>query len=215
MRRPLLPVAFLVLLAAGPAAAAPFRVTLESNAVVASGVTASGKVVLLGVTREIGEDDYPTLRRHLEVLTDEDGDGVVRYNVDEGVLSRSLWAVTDLTSGDFDHISPEATGLRRVNWRGRGLERRADGKDSVEDQRRVLELVVVRPQVGAWSLRVHDGAESDGDGAVDGRLAGILESMEPLGESPAPPAVFQRDDVVLGLDPFGLELTLIKVPAGQ
>jgi hypothetical protein len=59
---------------------------------------------------------------------------------------------------------------------------------------------------------VRDGAESDGDGVIDGRLSGVLDSMQPLSDSPTPPAVLQKDDVVLALDPSAMEITLVKVP---
>lgn len=202
------------LLAILPAQAAPLRATLEERAVVVSGVTPNGKAVLLGVAREMGEDDHPTVRRILEVLADEDGDGAVRYAVEGGVPATSLWAVADLASGDFDTTAPAAFGVRRVSWRGRGIGRRSDGRDAVEDQRRLLELLVVRPQAGAWTLRVSDGDESDGDGIIDGRLEGVLEKMRPVGDGPAPAAVFQKDDLVMALDPMAMEITLVKVPAG-
>ena len=178
----------------------------------ASGVMPQGRVVLLGVTREIGEDDFPVVRRHLEVLADEDGDGTVRFPLEQGVPLRSLWAVADLASGDFDAAAPEDFGLRRVNWRGRGLERRQDGKDAVEDRRSLVELLVVRPQTGAWALRVGDGGESDGDGVIDGRLQGVFDQMTPLAGSPEPPSEFAKDDLVVALDPSAMEITLVKVP---
>lgn len=196
-----------------PAGAVPFRVTLEAGAVVISGVTPKGQVVLLGVTREIGEDDFHTVRRHLHALTDDDGDGAIRYPVEGGIPLRSLWAAADLTSGDYDAAAPEKFGLRRVSWRGRGLEHRNDGKDAVEDRRTILELVVVRPQAGAWALRVSDGDESDADGVIDGRLEGILDQMKPLAGNPQPPSMFQHDDLVLAIDPNTMEITLVKVPA--
>jgi hypothetical protein len=198
-------------LAAAPAAAAPFRLALEADAVVASGVTANGQVALLGVTREIGPDNFPVVKRHLEVLVDDDGDGIVRYPVAPGIPLRSVWAVVDMASGDSDTAAPQAFGTRRVSPRGRGLQRRHDGRDALEDQRTLVELLVVRPKAGAWALRVSDGNESDGDGRVDGRLEGILDRMEPLAASPEPPSVFQREDVVLALDPAAMEITLIKV----
>jgi hypothetical protein len=199
------------ILAAATAGAAPLRITLEKNAVTASGVAPQGRIVLLGVTRVIGEDDFPVVRRHLEVLVDEDGDGTVRFALEQGVPVRSLWAVADLASGDFDAAAPEDFGLRRVNWRGRGLERRSDGKDTVEDRRSLVELLVVRPQTGAWALRVGDGGENDGDGAIDGRLQGVLEQMKPLAGSPQPPADFEKGDLVVALDPSAMEITLVKV----
>jgi hypothetical protein len=196
----------------GVAGAAPFRVTLESDAVVASGVTPKGKIVLLGVTRRIAEDDVPEVRRHLAVLVDDDGDGTVRYPVEQGVPQRSLWAAADLASGDFDTAAPTGFGLRRVNWRGRGLERRRDGRDAVEDRRSLLELLVVRPQTGAWALRVGDGDGSDGDGVIDGRLQAVVDQMQPLEGSPQPPSQLQGDDLVVALDPAAMEITLVKVP---
>ena len=205
--------AAVAVLCALPAAAAPFRVKLENDAVVISGVTLKGQVVLLGVTREIGDDDFPTVRRHLKTLSDDDGDGVVRYPVEGGVPLRSLWAAADLKSGDYDSAAPERFGIRRVNWRGHGLGRRNDGRDSIEDRRNLLELLVVRPQAGAWASRISDGDKSDSDGAINGRLEGILDQMQPISGTNPPPVVLQKDDLVLALDPNALEITLVKVPA--
>lgn len=194
-------------------AMAALQVTLEADAVVATGVTPGGKVVLLGVTREIEEDDVPVARRHLEVLADTDGDGTVRYPLSGGIPLRSLWAMVDLASGEAGLAAPEELGSRRVDWRGNGLQRRTDGKDSVEDQRTLLELVLVRASAGAaWALRVSDGDDSDGDGLINGRLEGILDRLQPLDGSAPAPAVFQPGDLVLALDPSRLEITLEKVP---
>jgi hypothetical protein len=202
-------------LCALPAGAAPFRVSLENDAVIVSGVTLKGQVVLLGVTREIGEDDFPTLHRHLTTLSDDDGDGVIRYPIESGIPLRSVWAVADLKSGDYDAVAPERFGVRRVNWRGRGLEHRNDGKDAVEDRRSLLELLVVRPGAGAWESRISDGDESDSDGVIDGRLQGVLDQMKPVSGTAPPPSVFQKDDLVLAIDPAALEITLVKVPASR
>jgi hypothetical protein len=188
---------------------------LENDAVVISGVTLKGQVVLLGVTREIGEDDFPVVHRHLKILSDEDGDGVIRYPIEGGVPLRSLWAVADLKSGDYDTAAPERFGIRRVNWRGRGLGRRNDGRDSVEDRRNLLELLVVRPQAGAWASRVSDGDESDSDGTINGRLEGVMDEMKPISGTSPPPSVLQKDDLVVAIDPNALEITLIKVPAAR
>lgn len=102
--------------------------------------------------------------------------------------------------------------MRRADWRGRGPERRSDGRDAIEDQRTLLDLLVVRPQVGAWTLRVSDGDESDGDGTIDGRPEGILDRLKPLAGSPLPPSLFEKGDLVMALDPAALEITLITLP---
>lgn len=202
-------------LIAGSAAAAPLRITFDERAVQISGVTAKGQVVLLGVSRTVEEDDFLTARRYREILSDEDGDGAVRYEPQPGISRRSVWAAVDLTSGEFEAGAPADFRVKRVNWRGRGLVRRPDGRGAVEDIRTLSELLVVRPSVGVWALRVSDGDATDEDKTIDGKLQGVLERLEPLGSSPQPPTTFQRDDVVLALDPTVLELTLIKVPAGN
>ena len=203
----------LALLIASPAghAAGPFRLTAGPDAMVASGATASGKVVFLGITREIAQDDVAEIRRRLEVLADEDGDGEVIYKLDQPMVQRSMWVAVDLKSGDFETAAPEGFRLRKVNWRGRGLTNRPDGRDSVEDARAFAEVLVVRPGAGAWILRLGDGGPDDADGAPDGRLEAALDRMSPLADSPEPPQRFQRDDVVVLIDPNSMEMTLAKV----
>jgi hypothetical protein len=201
-----------VLLGALPAGALPIKTALEAGAVVISGATPNGQVVVFGVTREVGEDDFHTVRRHLAVLTDDDGDGTVRYAVEEGVPLRSLWSAADLASGDYATAAPEGYELRKADWKGDGLKR-LGGKDTLEDRRSLLELLVVRAGEGAWAKQVTDGGESDADGLVDGRLEGVLDQMTPLASSPPSPSVFLENDLVLAIDPDAMEIILVKVPA--
>jgi hypothetical protein len=197
-----------------PAGAQSFRITFETDAVVISGMTPKGQAVVFGVTREVGEDDFHTVRRYLETLTDDDGDGIVRYTVEKGIPLRSIWAAADMESGDYGAAAPEGFELQQVDWKGQGLQHLPEGKDAIEDQRSLLELLVVRPKTGAWSVRVSDGDKTDADGAIDGRLEGVLEGMTALTvETPRPPASFEPDDLVLAIDPAAMEITMFKVPA--
>jgi hypothetical protein len=194
-------------------AAGPFRLTIGPDALVVSEATARGKVVFLGITREIAPDDVVEINRRLEVVADEDGDGQVK--LDQPMVQRSMWVAVDLATGDLDSASPEGFRLNKVNWRGRGVTNRPDGRDSVEDARAFAEVLVVRPGTGAWILRLGDGSPEDADGAPDGRLEAALDRMTPLADSPAPPQRFQRDDVVVLMDPHKMEMTLAKVGGNQ
>jgi hypothetical protein len=206
----------LLLLAGSPRAeAAPLRLSIGSSGLSVSGVTAHGSVVLFGITREVEPDDVPAIHRRLDVLSDADGDGAVSQDLGAPVPLRSMWVAVDLASGDFDAAAPEGFRLRRVNWRGRGIQNRPEGHDTVEDARSFAEVLVVRPGVGAWTLRLGDGGPADFDGAADGRLAAALDAMEPLPGSPPPPAHFLRDDTVLLLDPNAMEMILVKVGEAQ
>lgn len=207
----------LSLLSATAARAEPLRLTVAGEDVVATGATAKGRVVFFGVTREVAPDDIVEVNRKMDVLTDDDGDGRVALPLGRAVPLRSAWVAVDLASGAFEAAAPEGFRLKKVNFRGKGIGRRSDGRDSVVDARALAEILVVRPgtgpDAGAWHLYLGDGGPSDEDGTPDGRLEAALDRMEPLAGSPPPPATFQKDDVVLVLDPDQLEMTLVKMPA--
>jgi len=204
-----------IALAAGTASAAgadPFRLAVEAENLEATHATARGQVVFFGVAREIDPDDVVNVVPRLEIRTDDDGDGRVDLPFGGPVALRSAWAAVDLASGDFDAATLPGFPLKKVNFRGRGLGKRPDGRDSVLDERGIAEILVVRPGVGVWSLRLGDGGPDDEDGTANGRLEAALDRMTPLPGSPAPPESFQKDDVVLLIDPNLLEITLVKVP---
>lgn len=205
----------LSLVFATAAGAEPFRLTVEGEAVVATGATAKGQVVFFGITREVAPDDVVEVNRKVDVLTDEDGDGRVAFPQGRAVPLRSAWVAVDLTSGDVEAAAPEGFRLKKVNFRGRGAGKRPDGRGSVVDARGIAELLVVRPGVGAWTLYLGDGGPGDEDGTPNGQLEAALDRMEPLAGSPPPPQTFQKDDVVVLLDPDQLEMTLIKLPAAE
>jgi hypothetical protein len=195
--------------------AEPFGLAFAGENVVATGATAKGQVVFFGVTREVAPDDVVEVNRKVDVLTDDDGDGHVSFPFGRAIPPRSAWVAVDMASGSFEAAAPEGFRLKKVNFRGKGIGRRPDNRDSVVDARALAELLVVRPGVGAWHLYLGDGGPSDEDGTPDGRLEAALDRMEPLAGSPPPPATFQKDDVILVLDPDQLEMTLVKMPSAQ
>ena len=201
----------LALAASGRAAAAPLRIVLGATGVSVSGVTAKGRAVVFGITREVADDDVTTIQPHLEVLSDDDGDGVVSEDLGQPMPRRAMWVAVDLASGDFAAAAPPAFRLHNVNWHGHGIESRADGRDQVEDVRSFAEVLVVRPGVGAWTLRLGDGSPADADGKANGRIAAALDRMAPLAGSPAPPSRFAAGDTVLLFDPNAMEMTLVRV----
>jgi hypothetical protein len=130
-----------VLAASGRAMAAPLRVTVGAAGVSVSGVTAKGRAVVFGITREVADDDVTTIQPHLDVLSDDDGDGLVSEDLGQPMPRRSMWVAVDLASGDFAAAAPPAFRLRNVNWHGHGIESRADGRDQVEDGAGHLDLL--------------------------------------------------------------------------
>ena len=205
-----------LILLAVPAAgwAVPFQLRLGTDSLAVTGVSAGAKVAFFGIARDVDPDDVATIRRTAEVVGDDDGDGQVALDLKRPVARRSVWIAVDLASGDSDAAAPEGFRLKKVNFRGRGLAARSDGRDVIEEDRPLVELLVARPGVGVWTARLGDGGPDDEDGAADGKLAAALDHMEPLAGTRTPaPAQFEKDDVVVLVDPNALEMTLVKVGA--
>jgi hypothetical protein len=204
----------LALLAPGAGWAVPFKLSLDTDSLAVTGVSAGAKVAFFGISRDVDPDDVATIRRTAEVVGDDDGDGTVALKLGRPVALRSVWIAVDLGSGDSDAAAPEGFRLKKVNFHGRGLTARSAGRDAIEEGRPLVELLVARPGVGVWTARLGDGGPGDEDGAADGKLAAALDRMEPLGGTRMPaPAQFEKDDVVVLIDPNALEMTLVKVGA--
>jgi hypothetical protein len=69
--------------------AEPFHLTVENESIVATGATAKRQVAFFGVTREVASDDVVEVNSHMDVLTDEDGDGHVAFPLGRAVPLRS------------------------------------------------------------------------------------------------------------------------------
>lgn len=201
------------------AAAQALKIGFEPGGVAVSGVTAKGRAVVFGVAREVGDDDYVTLRTSAEILEDLDGDGKVTLDLEAPLAKESTWVAVDTTKCDSDAGAPTGFRLRQVNLRGRGVFKRDDGRGAVEEMRGFVEALVVRcgtgPDAGAWIASLGDGGPDDEDGAPDGKLELALDRMVPLSDSPEPPDDFSKDDVVVLIDPNALEMALVKVGGVQ
>jgi hypothetical protein len=185
------------------------KISFGERSVTVDGIAPKGEVVWLSVAREVAPDDVATLVRRSDVLTDDDGDGRVRWDLDRAVPLRSIWVAVDLASGAIATATPEGYPLRRVSWRGIGLEN-SPHADRVADARSYAEVLLVRPGEGAWRMTVGDGSAEDDDGVADGRVAAALDDLRPLGRSAGAPARFGPRDVVVLIDPNRMELSVVE-----
>jgi hypothetical protein len=195
--------------ALGQSPAAP-AITFQKTAVTVAGVSPHGKAVLFGEAREIAEDDVATLVRRSQVLTDDDGDGTVNFDLGRDVPFRSVWVAVDLATGQVAAAAPEGYPLRRVDWHGVGIVRGNGHSDRVEDARTFAEVLLVRPGAGAWQLTLGDGSEGDDDGVADGKIAAALDHMTAVAGTDPPPTRFDPKDVVVLIDPNRMELTIVQ-----
>lgn len=187
------------LVSAGAGWAAPPEVEFSASEVSVSGVTPGGRVVAWWLAR--GVSGYTRWQsRQAEAVVDGDGDGVVTVTPSRGVPEASLWAVVDVASGEYTLASPLGGPLREVEPpRGLGA---LVGRGELDEERRRVEVLVVRPgtdgEAGAWAGGVDDGGSGDGDGVRDGRARAPLGRLEPVGEGGgAAPAAFRAGDLVV------------------
>lgn len=193
--------AFAALALLPTAALAEPLIRFAPYAVVAEGITAGGEAVWLSLSREAGAWSETVVPFH-EVSLDEDGDGVVEVVRDkEYVASKSIWLLADLTTGATAIGTPDEFD-------------KPEGKDPLWDEadfgvffdvRESLEVVVVRPKVGAWHGTLFDGSKSDADGLDDGVITILTSALEPIGKVAEPLEALLPGDVVLGIDPHTMQ----------
>jgi hypothetical protein len=193
------PLFAVLLLVALPCLAAEPVVSFEEQAVVVSGLTPNGQVVWFSVAKQIESSMAHFVRRE-DVLADEDGDGAVRFELDRMVPLQSIWVAVDLTTGAVAVATPEGYTLRDASLPpGRGSGK-AGRPDWIGDDRQLLEILVVRPGLGAWGSTLGDGGVNDEDGRGNGRISAALARLHAVGSSPAPPDHFLPKDLVFAVD---------------
>jgi hypothetical protein len=190
---------------------AKLKMTFDPDTVVASGVTPGAKTVWMDVS--VGSAGYRTrITDHTSVVIDEDGDGVVRLSVNR-VPSVSIWAVVDMSSGDYAVDSPAPGHFPHQPLPAAALHRKGNTA-SAELQSDLTTAVFwyVRPGHGAWKSIVDDGEPSDADGKGNGKLNAATARMQACdGDDTPPPDDLQAGDVVFIVDLFGLTATDARV----
>lgn len=196
------------MLAAPPAKPQP-TIRFQAGTVVASGLTAGSRAVVFGVVQE-PHRYWWTLRRFAQVVT-VGGDGTVQYE-SPAVMDRSFWAVVDAGTGAVAVGAPEGAQLRTANVLPRSFHTNATGLiDAFVSARESVEILCVRPNVGAWVLSNGDGGENDRDNIVNSSTMTYAGAMTPLGDSPAAPASLAPHDIIIAVDPESMTFVSTEI----
>lgn len=211
----------------GPPSEEPVEVVpalaFEEAAVTVSGATPEGGVVVFGMGREWTGYTHHVLR--MEHLLTADADGALRWELEEGLMPRSVWAAVDLVTGEYTLASPAGHTLERVEPPAEGLGANAR---FLEHEGRYLDLLLVRPASkeggeetaapeetgGFWGIALGDGAGLDRDGEADSRMTVDLLDLQPLGDSSVAPERLRPKDVVIGVDPQSLQIYAKRLADG-
>ncbi len=190
--------AMLIVLSAAPARA--FSVRVERQSVVATEISRGGGAVFFNLGYVSGS--VPTRVTTATVVADNDGDGVVELSPEGGVPLIGIWAVVDTATGDVQLASRR--GYRLIDLDA-PVEQSFTGDDDGRYTRFQhsggdLELLVVRPGVGAWRFHVTDGGEDDGDYMANGAVTLPLEKLISLTPDAQQPVSLLDGDVVVVID---------------
>jgi hypothetical protein len=185
-------------------------VNVSSARVSVSNITSGGTVILFAGAQQRGE--MIQLMRWQRALADTDSDGAVEMHVPDGVPTNSVWIAVDATSGNLAIAAPADSGFRRVAMPSAVLPKGPDGKmERYVTGRQRIDVLVVRPHVGAWVAFAADGGVDDGDGVENGLTTILFDATRSLiGRAPAPHHLTPRDVVVI-VDVRRLEYSVTEV----
>lgn len=190
--------------------APPPSIAFEESAVVVSGATPGGSLVVFGVSRGFNGFTGYVLRHDHVVTTDRAG--TARVELALPVALRSVWSAVDVGTGGVGVATPEGFELRHAE-----LPRERIGSDgrSLVERRRSVDALWVRPGAsgpGAWGARFGDGGTTDADGIEDRSIRALVSSFLPVdaGGSP-PPGRLAAGDVLVVIDSETLEIATARL----
>lgn len=191
--------------------APPLRLTVSASEVRVGDVTAGAEIVVLVASVE-GEGGVLRHRSGAKTFRDDDGDGVVTLADGRTIPLRSVWVVVDVETGRSAIASPVDFPLQSAPLPASLLDRDGEGVIGIfELQQRNAELLLVRPKVGAWRLRAHEGGNGDGDKQANGRMRlDAADAVAVSGDTP-PPKRLKKGDVIALIDPVNLGAILGEV----
>jgi hypothetical protein len=187
----------------------------DGKDVVVTGVTHGATTLWMSLAHEAGPR-YPRIVDRSEFVVDDDGDGIVRLTLDQTVRRNSIWTVVDMVSGDYVIDTPAPDRVRRHPLPPAAIHRKANGTAAELESVGVTVIAwCVRPGTGAWQAIVDDGAVTDLDGAMDGKVLTALSSMSGIESADAAPDDFKPGDVVIAVDLLSLDTVHGRVALSQ
>jgi len=169
-----------------------------------SGARPGASVLVIGVTRE-PRGFTSLLRTHAlpAVTADARGEAVIPYG--GAVPAKSLWVAVDALTGMSAAAAPPEQLVRQFTPPA------AEAAERLAFQRTALELLVVRPGAGAWSVSANEGGRGDGDRSVDGKLTMVASELEPVLGRERLGGGLRPGDVVIALDPHEMDYGVLRI----
>lgn len=207
---------FLCAAAAVRSHAAPaLTIKASGSTVTISGVTPHGKVIFFGVARFVDRTTV-TARRLDRIVTDDDGDGVVSIDLGARVPWKSIFAAVDYTSGNYALATPDPSLFPLLPMPVERAAFVAEGQGvfkHVVVQHSLCEMLVVRPNVGAWSLIIGEGNKYDQGHQLGSATANVSAGNAVDAAMPPAPDRLQKGDVLLLIDRRRMQSWAVQIGA--
>lgn len=205
--------ALFLLASLSAAAARPVQepsIVVSNNVLSITNISAGGSVAVFGAAQHVGTTVH--LKRWQRLLTDTDSDGRVDWDLGTETPLDTLWVAVDVSTGGVAAVAPTESRFQRIEFPAEALRKGQDDKiEQFVAGRKMIDLLVVRPRVGAWAGFAADGHASDGDQQQNGQSAVVFAQARALdGRAPAPRHLTPRD-VVVAVDLRKLEYYMTEV----
>ncbi len=214
-------IAFLLPLSvnAKSASANELSLVIEDDTLLARGVSPGGAVALLGAARRL--DNWTPIIVGDHAQPQDNGlDSEVRHRPGFAIPAQSLWVGVDTSTGELALATPGDTPPRTLSLpTGQLLTDGRGGLQGLALNAGLLHVMVVRPGIGSWIAVIGDGSATDGDDEANGLLTVMPSRLSPMGpsigETVAPPRLFEPEDIIVLLDPrrLAVMITTFSDPA--
>jgi hypothetical protein len=179
----------------------PLTLSFTTNSITVSGVSPKATVYGFSLAREPQIGHNKIVPR--EILLTENGGGQVVWALPPPVPLRSIWFFVDLSTGAYGTGAPPGYPAVRVPLTDAHLKKDIGGDvDRFSLSGTLVEFIVVRPRVGAWStLMVYRDPLDQADDPHKETIS-VLDLKPALSNTEPPPKKLKKNDVVFLMDSF-------------
>jgi len=204
-------IAALATIAYGAPPVAPLSVVLQQKTVTVAGVSPGGEVTILA--DQIEPRQFEPALIHIKALLNGIG-GQAQLTLREHDVQRSsVWIAIDNKTGAYGVALPPGSLFHEVLVPSHDLVRNGKGDVVKMDVPfTIVDLLVVRPAVGAWHGTIADGSADDDDPKPNGRTGCDVAKLKQLGKiDHGALDKLKNDDVVVGIDPASATYFVTRV----
>lgn len=174
----------------------PLAITFAEKKLTVTNATPAGRVLLLAVDRQPAV--FLFAYAHYALVTEEKGSkGTVSFDLGANPGTSSVWIVADLPTGRTAVARPSGSPYQELAL---PLRRGTNSGATFETPGSVLDIVVLRPGIGAWFRSAGDGAAGDAGPKADRKITFDVSALEPFFGTSAAAGDLHPHDLVIGID---------------